>query len=404
MKNILFTLLIGSLCSGFIACQEEDHTVPQYPSDPDDTDDSITILYDWEENRTGLLASTDMVLLYGGGHHRTPYTWDKSRLTSYVTYVDTELHAHWLFDSFLFLEIMDKGVGGENKMFANGYGLESANQTDWSNLINYYFQSDTGIGALDACIKEASYALGTSSQKRQIVMCIPEPIVRQHPEEPSSSTKYWGKIDNQTLDFSKSSDRIKACKWYINQIRAKFDEKKYQNVELAGFYWIAEKATDTRSILKSLATYLNKLKYTFNWIPYYGADGYNQWQSLGFNYAYFQPNYFFNESVPDSRLEDACRKAIDNNMHMELEFDDNALSSRGKAYRLRNYMKTFKEQGIWEKKRLAYYQGSASLLALKNSGNPTDTQLYHEFCNFVINRPIRISHSSTLSKTESTYE
>ena len=148
----------------------------------------------------------------------------------------------------------------------------------------------------------------------------------------------------------------------------------------------------TPDILNAVAIYLNKLKYSFNWIPYYGADGYNQWKSLGFNYAYFQPNYFFNESVPDSRLEDACQKALTYDMHMELEFDDNALNSRGKAYRLKNYMSAFKKHGIWEKKRLAYYQGSASLLTLKKSGNAADTQLYHEFCNFVISRPIRSSH------------
>lgn len=391
MKRILFFLLLCCLYTGLIACQDDDRAIPEYSSG-EDTEDTVVKLYDWEENRPDILASTDMVLLYGGGHHRTPYKWDKEQLNSYVTYVDTEQQAHWLFDSFLFLEIMDKGTGGANKMFAKGYGLESANQTDWSNLIDYYFQSETGIGALDACVKEASGILGTPQQKRQIVMCIPEPIVYQHPEQTSSSTKYWGKIDNQTLDFSKSSDRIQACKWYIDQIRAKFNEKKYKNIELAGFYWVAEKATDTRSILNNVAAYLNKMKYSFNWIPYYGADGYNQWSSLGFNYAYFQPNYFFNESVPDSRLKDACQKALDNNMHMELEFDDNALSSRGKAYRLKNYMNAFKDYGIWEKKRLAYYQGSASLLALKKSGDSADTKLYHEFCQFVISRPIRLSH------------
>lgn len=101
--------------------------------------------------------------------------------------------------------------------------------------------------------------LGTPRQKRQIVISIPEPIVYQHPEQASSSTKYWGKIDNQTLDFSNSADRIKACKWYIDQVRAKFNEKNYQHVELAGFYWLAEKATDTRDILNAVAIYLNKL-------------------------------------------------------------------------------------------------------------------------------------------------
>ena len=41
-------------------------------------------------------------------------------------------------------------------MFAKGYNLESANQADWTKLIDYYFQSETGIGALDASVKEAS--------------------------------------------------------------------------------------------------------------------------------------------------------------------------------------------------------------------------------------------------------
>lgn len=34
-------------------------------------------------------------------------------------------------------------------------------------------------------------------------------------------------------------------------------------------------------------------------------------------------------------------------MGMEMEFDDNALASRGRAYRLRNYMNVFKQEGVW---------------------------------------------------------
>lgn len=44
-------------------------------------------------------------------------------------------------------------------------------------------------------------------------------------------------------------------------------------------------------------------------------------------------------------------------MHLELEFDDNALESRGKAGRLRDYMSAFRRNGVWSDKRLAYYQG-----------------------------------------------
>ena len=399
MKRNIFTLLLALLGINLGSCQSSDHTVPTLPTTPTEIEDlPIGELYSWESNRTEMLSSTDMVLIYGGGHHRNPYTWEKNRLADYVKYTDKGNKSHWLFDSFLFLEIMDKGIGGANKMFAKGYDLESANKADWEKLIDYYFQSNTGIGALDACIKDATATLGTPAHKRQIIISIPEPIVYQDPNNTSSSTRYWGQINGKTLDFSKSEDRIQACKWYIDRVRAKFNEMKYQNVELGGFYWLAEKATDTRDILQTVAAYLNKMKYSFNWIPYYGADGYNQWKSFGFNYAYFQPNYFwFNRKgeyaqTPEERLDDACTKALNNDMHVELEFDDDALNSRGYGYRLQNYMAKFKEYGFWEKKRMAYYQGNNSLLTLKNSGNTIDQDLYHEFCQFVISRPIRDSH------------
>ena len=124
MKRILFILFLCCIGSGLAACQDEDHTVPTLPSGNDpEINDPVVEFYDWEKNRTELLTSTDMVLLYGGGHHRTPYTWDKERVSSYIRYVDTDNQSHWLFDSFLFLEIMDTGTGGANKMFAKGYNL-----------------------------------------------------------------------------------------------------------------------------------------------------------------------------------------------------------------------------------------------------------------------------------------
>lgn len=103
MKRCLFILFLCCIGSGLAACQDEDHTVPTLPSENDpEINDPVVEFYDWEKNRTELLTSTDMVLLYGGGHHRTPYTWDKERVSSYIRYVDTDNQSHWLFDSFLF--------------------------------------------------------------------------------------------------------------------------------------------------------------------------------------------------------------------------------------------------------------------------------------------------------------
>lgn len=391
MNKITTILLACCLTAQSVSCSEKGNPLPDYPV-PEPPGELTTEPYDWEKARTEIPAPTDLVLIYGGGHHRTPYTWTQERLADYVTYTDTGQQTSWLFDGFLLLEIMDPGPAGAGKKFANGYTyndaqLESADQADWQRLIDYWFRSDTGIGALESSIAAAAETLGEPPCKRRVVMSIPEPIVYRTVER--QSTVYWGRVEGRALDFSKSDDRARACQWFIDRVRAEFDKKKYRYVELAGFYWLAEKSTDTQDILATVAKYLDGLKYTFEWIPYFRAEGYDRWKSYGFHCAYLQPNYFFNASVPVSRLDAACADALANGMQMELEFDDNALAARGMAYRLRDYMEAFRRHGIWATKRLAYYQGGSSLRSLKYSAEAADRQLYHDFCRFVVTRPLR---------------
>ncbi len=373
-KNKILILFLSGIIFTSPAC-EKNEKVSNFPSENNNnqTEEKKTV-YQWEKERKGLLNYHDMVLLYAGGSHRS-YSWDTNYISPYVTYVDENGKEHWLFDSFLFLEIHN----GNGKTFATGYTKTPANQQDWKNLVDYYFQSDYVLGALDKAIGSAIERIGNPPNKRKIIIGLPEPIKNQ---------KDWGSTENGIrLDFLRDKDRVSACQWYIDYVRIKFNEMKYKNLDLAGFYWIAEEATNTRSIIKKIGTYLNDLKYTFNWIPYFKSDGYSEWKTLGFNYAYLQPNYFFNESVPTSRLDEACQLALDYDMDMEMEFDDRVLSTKGWGYRLRNYMEAFKKHGIWSSKRLAYYQGGTTLYNLSKSLNEEDKKLYHDFCKFVVEHP-----------------
>lgn len=366
--------LLSAILFVSIACSKSEINDKNFIPPPKEEEDKADSFYDKENRRTKLLENNDMVLLYSGGAHRY-YQWDEEHVEPYVTYVDESGKEHWMFDSFLFLEIHN----GEGKTFATGYTPVPANQLEWGKLIDHFFQSRYCIGALNRSIESARKRIGNPTEKRKIVIGIPEPIKTQ---------KDWGSLRNGVmLDFSKSNDRIDAAKWYIDYTRKRFSEMNYNNLELAGFYWIAEEATNTRAILADLSSYLNELMYGFVWIPYHGSDGAFEWKQLSFNYSYYQPNYFFNDARPISLLNKACEDAIKYDMDMEIEFDDRALAKNGWGYRLKDYMKVFKDYGIWENRKIAYYQGDKTIYNLSKSVDSEDIELYHKFCKFVVERP-----------------
>ncbi|MDX9747130.1 MAG: DUF4855 domain-containing protein [Paludibacter sp.] len=331
-------------------------------------------IYSWESERKTLPDSRDMVLLYGGGSHRS-YVWDDARIKPYVTYVDESGNERWMFDGYLLLEIKD----GNTVSFATGYTSTPASQSDWKRLVDYFFQKNYALGALNKVVDAATKRIGRPGSKRKIVIGMPEPIKTQ---------TQWGSVkDGVVLNFANNQDRIDASIWYIDYVRKKFSEAGYDQLELAGFYWIAEEASNSRTITAPLADYLNKLNYSFNWIPYFNSPGWSEWKNLKFNYAWLQPNYFFKEPLITDRLELACQIAVDHNMDMEMEFDERILTSRlSWHYRLANYMEAFIRHGIWENKRITYYQGSKALYELSVSTDSADQAIYHTFCKFVADR------------------
>ena len=353
-------------------------------------------LYDWEKNRTEMLNSTDMVLIYGGDRSREPYEWTTEAFEPYVKYEDQKGKSHWMFDAFVFLELGES----EREVMYTYYTYDkpsytSATKNDWKRLVDYYFSSNTGIGALNRAVANAQNTLGNQPKKRRVVIAIPEPIRYKKPGEMSSSTIYWGTVDGHIIDFSKNEDRIAACKWYVDYVRSKFNEMQYKNVELAGFYWLYETVDPGKDeeLIKGVRDYLEKFKYNFCWAPFYKSTGHDKWDKLGFNTAYYQPNYFFNPDKSIQQLKDACQTAVNKNMDMEFEFDYRALTKNDPngfyAARMRDYMSVFKEYKIWDHKFLAYYQGLNNFLSFKNSSDSKDQELYHDFCQFVITRPIR---------------
>ncbi len=331
----------------------------------------------------------DMVLLYGGADHRKDFTQEE--IDAYVKYTNRDGKKSWLFDGFLLLEIFDLT---NNIAYTYGYRkggllLPSALQKDWQKVLNYYLGENGMLDKIERSIKEGIKELGKPS-KRQIYIGIPEPIIHLIGDDKISATKYWGFANGRMLDFSDEAQRFEACKWYIEQARKMFKNRKYKHLELAGFYWVAEDSNTTHDLIKTTGEYLKSQGLAHVWIPYFMASGYDKWKDYGFTLAYHQPNYFFRDKETSERVKTAIELAKKSGLHMEMEFDERALEDKGgRGQRLRDYMHYFKEEGAWDSMCLTYYQSNKALYDLKVSGNAKDRELYYDFCDFVTLRPIR---------------
>ncbi|MDR0506048.1 MAG: DUF4855 domain-containing protein [Dysgonamonadaceae bacterium] len=344
-----------------------------------------------QENVVGTGDIRDLVLIYYGGDQRNPregwngldengrqmaVDWNVQQFAPYVSArSENGKTENWLFDGFLFLEIIDGKYG-----MASGYKPTPARKDNWIKMMDKYLAAGKGVRALDECIELAKQRCKDQLKKRKIVISLPEPVPNQ---------KDWGELDGKSLDFSSDEDRIAACKWYIDYVTECFRKASLRNVELSGFYWLAEEATHTRTFVGKVADYIHLNDFRFYWIPYFQSDGYNEWRDLGFDQAFLQPNHFFNNKIPDSRIDDACALAKSLGMSVEMEFDEDALDGKGREKRLRAYIDGFKRNNIFETLDIAYYQSHQALYLLCH-GTDNDKAFYKELTDIIATRQKRL--------------
>ena len=361
--------------------------------------ESAPKMYAWEQERNGLLSFTDLVLCYGGSTHRKPFRWDKQRFAPLVTYTDEQNTEHWLFDAFLCIEFRTL-----TRSYNLGQMLPSADKKQWQELIDYWFDSDNGVNALEEAVEEASERLGAPPSKRKVVMVLPDAIIYKMYNDPESPTDYWGSLDGRRLDFASGDDRMAASKWFIDEVRRRFDAAGYRQIELAGFYVVSEDLVTPTSggwnhelkrseeVVPHVSAYLHALNECLCWIPYNRASGYKIWSDLGFDYAYMQPNHYWDDKGerPLARFFSDIKSA---DLAMEFEFEETILEGKPDCdvykKRFRDYMSGAKANGVYGKKPLSYYHGTNGIYELWKSTDPKDRALYHEFCRFVIGNPLR---------------
>lgn len=319
----------------------------------------------------------DLVLIYQGGSHRLD--WTEDQFLPYVIHEDSKGNKDWFFDGFLFLEFKD----GKGRCYTSRYEKLSARKQEWEWLLGRIFEEGKALSALNNCIGKQKQILGNPGFKHRVVISVPEAIPDQ---------KDWGVLNGKALDFSKDADKYAACKWFIDEVETRFRNAGYSNLELAGFYWVAEDIVTSRLQTVPLGDYVRSLNKKFYWIPYWNAMGYSDWKSLGFDVAYAQPNHFFDAQIPDHRIDNTCALAYTHNMGLEVEFDDRALAGAKNSFhkRLVAYLDKFESNNVYADAAIAYYEGGGAIIDFARSANPEDRALMDRLSLLVKSRRERM--------------
>lgn len=315
----------------------------------------------------------DLALIYQGGVHRID--WTPEEIEPYVTHSFADGREDWLFDGYLFLEFKD----GRGRQFSPGYDSLNARRQEWEWYIGRMFEKGKSLSALDSVIAAKKQQMGVPAFRHKVILTLMVPIPGQTD---------WGDINGEKMDFSRREHQLKAIKWMIDTLTARFSVEKYSDIELEGFYWIDEDKRATEDLTADVAPYIHEKGKKFYWIPYFKAPGAEHWRSLGFDIAYQQPNHFFNSSISDSRLDEAVDIACRAGMAMEFECDERALSQSEEPMQLRMkaYMDAFERRGVFENASVAYYTGNHLLLDMRRNPSPSNQLIADRLASIIISR------------------
>ena len=393
--------------------------------------------YAWEKSRDGIPFFAQTALIYGGGP-RTPKYWTPERIRTHVSWTDPDTgEEKWLFDAFLMLEMRTPAnnpphafVVGIKDWSDPSIAMLSANQKDASEWLDYWFLENNGFWALDAAVAEVTSRIGPPPVTPKVIVMMPDIPAHERYNVPGSSTKYWGSVDGRELDFTSAADRVAAYRWYVDEVRTRFADANFQNIELGGFYIMTEELPSTRSgiggnggdhvdgvmldgwevaakawddVFPAVSDYIHLFNEAVVWIPYRRAAGFRYWKDFGIDYAYMQPNRFW-DSKGVNPMASFFSDIAAYKLLMELEIDDRVMVNpvdasdssynEGETYetyraRWREYVDGMMNAKVYGNKQLACYMGSDSFNHLLQSTVPEEQALINELCRLIADDPLK---------------
>lgn len=318
----------------------------------------------------------DLALIYQGGVGRID--WTEKDFEPYVVHKFADGTRDWLFDGYLFLD----SRAPEGKSLATTGRKNGANKELWQWYMDRVYEPGKSLDALDKCIGRMKKEVGDPGFKHKIVLNLVVPDWGQED---------WGELNGKKLDFNNDDDRVAASKWYIDQMIQRFNDAKYENLELFGIYYHDEDLIFCHDFPKLIAPYVHEKGLEFSWIPYFKARGYERHKEMGFDVTYMQPNYFFDD-MSKKRFDETIDIAKLNGMLVEFECDGDALSQNPntKYWKLMDYIEAFERNGLFDECPIAYYTGSKMFIQMRDNPSPANQAIMDRLCRHIVNRRLRM--------------
>ncbi|WP_018755915.1 DUF4855 domain-containing protein [Paenibacillus terrigena] len=313
-------------------------------------------------------------LLYNGQYDNGLGDWKKERIIPNISYVNKNGEpTDWLFDGVLYLGLASPA--------GRDFGVGQTILEDWKWYLDKTFAAKGDMQQLNEATVEVGAKLNQPDHKVKVVLMIPNP---------GEDLKNFGDVDGDGVsesfndsDVGKAKaldNRQKAVKWWLDQVRQRWQAEHYSNLELVGMYWLEEQISTSAAgpdLVKAVSGKVHDMNLKFFWIPHSLAYKSYMWKDVGFDTVAYQPNYFFGGMDVD-RLEDAANNAKRYGMGIEVEFDDRMLTDGVFLERYIDYLNSGVSTGLMQKGFRAYYQGNNAVYNLGVSKDP-DLRLMYDW-------------------------
>lgn len=315
----------------------------------------------------------DILLVYTGSGSGED-TWSVLDFLPVVAYQDVsgKLSGR-MFDTLLFLPY---------------HGIP-ATRASWEAYLEDLFAPGKQLPALEEAVAKVNGVDGLQGKKK-VILTVPYPDEKE---------KAFGSLEEgkSVLSFSEEDagreqaleNRFAAVRWYYNKMMERWREAGFKHLELDGIYWYKEYMDQTisgeKELVQNVARLVRGRGQNFYWIPFYGAQGYEEWRSYGFTHVFLQPNYYAVEDQPEERMDRAVELARRYKTGIELEYDEKVLSNRYFYDLFYKQLNRAHQLGLdGEDETNAYFAGlKKALLDAASSKSPSIRAVYDDFYRWI---------------------